>query len=517
MRRPLLLALLLLLFAAGSARAAGEGEYPARCRVTTNLNIRSAPTRSAAKVGMFHRNEYITVEEVTGAGADTWGAVTYGSKRCYVSMRYLEYDAYVGQPQTKTILGKTVKSDSRFMKVLLAVWGILKWVLIILAVCLALVYKDELLTILVYLGMFAGGGALLFAIVFHNGSLGALIGLGVGVLLGLRLVADDMGSGFNLVFLVGYYIVSAPFCWLNHLEHFLVAPWRYLFKRPWPSDSIKPVLRIFFDILTVLLYIAITPLRLLNAVIYNLLIHCVTVMYDLLFEVFMPCDPKEGASNVWRWILMFPWRLLKYPLFHGLLTVIESVIWTVVDIFVPAITMYHGTNLGASELIVRDTQRNKFLRNTSQWTYGTFMSSSDHNSSWGGKGVYFASNRAVARAYGSRAGSDDPVMIACRVSLGRVINYALTSNHVFNQTGPSGNHGELNKFGVDHHYVTGEWWNDGGDYWEYCMFDWKNRYNHPWRIRPVYVLNFRTGRAQHISGGMQHWLFDNAVLNDLFG
>ena len=45
---------------------------------------------------------------------------------------------------------------------------------------------------------------------------------------------------------------------------------------------------------------------------------------------------------------------------------------------------------------------------------------------------------------------------------------------------------------------------------------WQNGYNHPWRIRPIYMLNLRTGLAQHITGGMQHWLFDKAVLEDLF-
>ena len=29
------------------------------------------------------------------------------------------------------------------------------------------------------------------------------------------------------------------------------------------------------------------------------------------------------------------------------------------------------------------------------------------------------------------------------------------------------------------------------------------------------MLNLRTGRAQHVTGGMQHWLFDKDVLEDL--
>jgi hypothetical protein len=49
--------------------------------------------------------------------------------------------------------------------------------------------------------------------------------------------------------------------------------------------------------------------------------------------------------------------------------------------------------------------------------------------------------------------------------------------------------------------------NDRGKYWEYCLFDWKNLYNSRWRIRPLYVFNYRTLMAQHVPGGMAHWLF----------
>lgn len=327
---------------------------------------------------------------------------------------------------------------------------------------------------------FSAAGAIVASIFFNRAVLGAMVGFCVGVSLGVCLLLNSLKGDLNKVLLHGYYWFSLPIYFLNQIERFLVASWRYCFKTPWVSDSTKKVLRVVFDVLTVLLYIVITPLRLLNAIIYNVLVHCVAGLYDLLSEVFLPCDPNEGAGNVGRWILMFPWRLLKYPIDHGTITVCESVIWTLVDIFVPAITMYHGTDLEACELIVRDTHRNKFLRKTSYWTYGNFMSSTSHNNSWGGKGVYFASSRLVARGYGRRTGSYDQVMIACRISLRRVINYALTSNYVFRQTGQYGRHSELNKFGKKHHYTTGEWWNGGDNkYWEYCLFDSKDLYDYP--------------------------------------
>ena len=102
-------------------------------------------------------------------------------------------------------------------------------------------------------------------------------------------------------------------------------------------------------------------------------------------------------------------------------------------------------------------------------------------------GVYFAMRRSLAMDYGDddRSGlGGDPVMIVCR-------------------------------FADAHGYTTGEWYN--GKVWEYCLLDWQNGYNDLWRIRPVYVLNLRTGLPQHIRGGMQHWLFDAAVWRNIFG
>ena len=97
--------------------------------------------------------------------------------------------------------------------------------------------------------------------------------------------------------------------------------------------------------------------------------------------------------------------------------------------------------------------------------------------------------------------------------MGRILNYALAPTYVEANVGGSGQHSVLNRYADQNGYTTAEWWN--GSYWEYCMFDWQNRYNNPWRIRPIYVLNRQTGLAQHIDGGFRHWLFSKAVIDDI--
>ena len=313
-----------------------------------------------------------------------------------------------------------------------------------------------------------------------------------------------------------YRLTTAPLFYTNRWQHILSAPWRYILKTDWLAEDIKPALRIILQIVQIALYVAITPLRLFNAIAYNLVVHVMMVLYDLFMEVFKPSSWDEEGESFFGKIIMFFWRLLKYPIFHGAIAVIEGIIWTVIDVFIPAITLYHGTDLTAAQAIVCCPSRNRHLRYSSTWTHGTFAASRD---GWGGNGVYFASKRTVAIGYSldsHRLGDNNPCMIVCRVSLGPILNYALSPHHVFRQGGDGGNHAIMTSFAMNHHYVTGEWWNTPHHYWEYCMFDWQNRYNHPWRIRPVYVFNVRTSRLQHIEGGMQHWLFDKSVLTDLY-
>lgn len=503
--------LLLLVFFATTSVLATE-VFPAQCRVTTNLNVRANPTKRAAKIGLLQKDDYITVEYTTGSSYDLWGAINYHSTRGYVSMRYVQYVSSERQVSTPRYSENDYRS-SGFTSFFESVWKVIKWVFIIIAVILVLALWEFIIELAIYAAFFAGMGALAFVIFGGSGSTGATVGIVVAALVGLRMligrleinIGDVEFSGFfRGLFLLGYFIISFPIYFLNRLEHFFVSPWRYLFMRNWASDSMKPALRVITEVVTIIMYIVTTPLRLTNAIIYNIFIHCITGVYDLFLEVLAPSDDKEGGANVWTWIYMLPYRILYYALWHSFLLVVESVIWTVVDIFIPARTFYHGTTLNAGNAITSDPHRNRYLQNVSRWSSGTFLASSDSNCSWAGRGVYFAIRRGLALAYSSddRSGyGGDPVMIACRVSMGRIITYSLMPDYVYKQAGGGGRHDEINKFADAHGYTAGEWYNPRG-VWEYCLFDWQNRYNHPWRIRPIYMINMRTGMAQHITGGM---------------
>lgn len=375
---------------------------------------------------------------------------------------------------------------------------------------IAYAFREQLMAAAAFIGIFMGIGALLFWWLFDNASLGATVGFWFAIFIGLKIVLQSMGAEYANIFEYAYRIISFPIWFLNRLQHILMEPWRYITKGYINTGTREALLPWIYPI-EIILYILITPLRLVNAILYNIVVYGITELYDLFLEVFAPGSYKEGKGDFFGWLIWFPWRLIKYPIFNGILVLIEAVVWTVIDIIIPTITMYHGTDLTAAQAIVCNDWNSAYQR---RWTDGTFSAS---RNGWAGAGVYFGSSRRTAMGYAYdsyRLSDNNPVMIACRVSLGKILNYRFAPAYVHNNTGDGGNHAVINNYAMGKGYTTGEWWNDRG-YWEYCMFDRKDRYNNPWRIRPIYVFNFRTGLAQHIDGGFRHWLFSKAVINDV--
>lgn len=487
----------------------GTEKYPAACKVTTTLNVRSGPGTSYSTVGVLYNNNKVVVKSVTQRGSYLWGNIRYNNREAYIAMQYVTYlePVYVNDSPS-TVQATQKKKLNHYLGKL---WDIVSVILKIAMILLLIAFWKQLLQMLIFAGLSMGGGYLIFSWLFDNGELGSTIGLIFAILISVRMVIDSLGIRFASILTLIYKLISLPIYLTNKLQHFLSEPWRYFFKTSWVPDSAKEYLRPILHLLRVLLYIAITPLRLFNAIVYNIFVYALAELYSLFFEVLRPCSRDEGADGIGSWLINLPLRILKYPVCHGGLALIEGVVWTVIDIFIPAVTMYHGTDMTAGKAITSNRNRNAHIEMYSGWRHGTFTASS---SSWGGIGVYFASSRRVAQRYACdpyRLDDNNPVMIVCRVSLGSIINYSLAPYYVYKNAGKYGNPSVLNSYGQDNGYTTGEWWNEDGGYWEYCMFDWQNLYNHPWRIRPIYLFNFRTGRVQHVAGGKRHWLFDAKI------
>lgn len=298
-----------------------------------------------------------------------------------------------------------------------------------------------------------------------------------------------------------YALTSFPFFVSNTLQRYLAKPWIIFFHNNHFSDQTNRILRQIFQWVKVPLYILLTPLRIINAVFFNIFIHCIFELFNYILEVAVPTRYDEGEYSIWEWFLYLPKRICKYGLYHPLLTIIESIIWTIVDIFLPALTLYHGTSPNAAESIVSSPERiGSFSSTTGIWNVG--------RGNFAGNGIYFAPARSTSKHYSSGS------MIICRVTLGHTLDLGLAPHYVFYQCGHANAYG-VTDWGLKNGYVSGEWWRSDTHWWEYCMYDWQNRYNYSWRIRPLYIVDLENGFLQRIPCGMSHWLFRKMILQDI--
>ena len=464
------------------------------------VNVRSGPGTNYGVMTTRNAGDTVTVISIYDTN---WACIEFGTQHGFVNRQYITYKGPVGPHP-----GPLYEDDPiTFKSVMAWIWKVLRVILIVIVVLIVFAFKEEILQIVLGSLMFYLIGGTITYLIFHNFQIGGLIALGLVGIVIFRWAADELnpdigGNIIGKILWFIYFIVSLVPYLLNRFQHFLASPWRYFIKRNRFPDKTREFLRPFFGVLTIPLYIVLTPLRLLNAIYYNIIVHCLAGLYDFLLEVLAPCSREEGSDSVGKWILMFPERFGKYFLIHGSVLIIESVVWTVIDIFIPAVTLYHGTDLTAGQSIVGCRKRNNYLKATLDSRHGTFCASDD---SWAGIGVYFASRRRVANDYAKyrKLSDNNPVTIVCRVSLGKTLNIDTAPWFVCNAIGRYGKPSTLNHYSDEHGYVTCEWFN--GSYWEYCLFDWQSLYNSRWRIRPLYLYNHRTNLIQHIKGGMAHW------------
>lgn len=428
---------------------AAEGDFPAWYRTTTALNVRVADNAKARKITTLKKNAEIKVDYIT---RNNWAAIQYGQQRGYVSCKYIRYvrDAQVATGNSASTHNNTKKTS--------------------------------------------GGWLNLWNIAFN-------LGMWTLVIVILRKIAIGLLGIISVFMYKVYWVVCIPFYVMNWLQRHLSKPWRILYKTNSGNDAGNKRLRNIYKWIKIPIYVALTPLRFVNAVYFNMVVHCCFEMYNYVIEIFLPSNEKEGEDNLLLMIVLIPWRVLRYVVWHGSLTFIEAGIWTIVDTFVPALTLFHGTSEVASTTITHAGRSGYSNYLSGIWNVGT--------GNYAGNGIYFAPARSTSLHYSSGA------LIVCRVSLGKVLDLGLAPWHVYRQCGYRDALGAT-KWGLNNGYVTGEWWRKDRGWWEYCMYDWQNRYNYSWRIRPLYVLNLNEQMLQRIPGGMAHWLFRKMVICDIF-
>lgn len=430
--------------------ATAQESLPCKGTATTVLNVRSGPGTGYSRIGQLGKGQEV---EVIKKANDHWVQIAYGSRQGYAHASYLQFSPLPSANSNGSVSSSSEKSWSVWS----IVWKVITW------------------------------------------GLGIYFGLVVLYWLLKLLIISYFIVSAILTFT--FKVVSLPFFWLNALQRYLAKPWFIFFKKNRYSNATNENLRFIFYFLQFPFYVLLFPLRIVNAVFFNMLVHCSFEMFNYVMEVFLPSEEKEGNGSFIRWILMLPYRILKYVAWHGSLTVIESAVWTVVETFLPTLTLFHGTSNEAAEAIVASPNRGSYKgRGIGIWLVG--------GGNYAGNGIYFAPARSTAKHYSAGA------IIVCRVTLGNTLDLGIAPYYVYAQCGKP-NALEATRWGLENDYVTGEWWRSDAGWWEYCMYDWQNRYNYSWRIRPLYVIDLDDGYIQRIPGGMGHWLFRKLVIKDI--
>lgn len=421
----------------------GEYEFPAVCSTTANLNIRTYASTDARILETVPAGTRLEVRRLTTNG---WAEITYYNDIAYCNAGYLRYCEPVEKPKPNAVKSKST-SD----------WGI--WSLLLKLV----------------------GVLILLAIIKHV----TLFILGL----------------ISMFYYKIYRLLAIPFYCLNWIQWRLSRPWIQDFKKNTRTDKRNEEIRNQLVWWEVACYLLVTPFRFVNAFYYNIVVHCSFEFFNYVVEVLSPSDRDSSQNSFILWLVKLPWRILRFPIFHGALTLIESAFWTITDTLVPAQTVFHGTTCAAAESICQGPGR----VSPKDWYSGVWNVGGGN---YAGNGIYFASVRGTALHYASGS------LIVCRVSFGSILDLGLAPKYVYNQCGHPDATG-VTKWGLNNGYVTGLWWRSDSRWWEFCMYDWQNRYNDSWRIRPLYVLNLHDECLQRIPGGMYHWLFNPLAFKDM--
>ena len=301
---------------------------------TSDLNMRMQPSPNAYKRGVAPRGTELLVVE----WGDDWSKVIFEGDTAYAASRYL---SYVKDEPVAT--SKPKKRRSSFSLFTLIGWA----------------FKLALILIVLY------------------------------------IISKVLFYGFAFYYFIMqwiYRITSIPFLITNWLQRWLSKPWRALYKENSGNDRRNDELEGYLLLAKIPLYILLTPLRLVNAIYFNLFAHCTFEMFNYVLEVFVPSSDKEGTDDAIDWALWLPWRIIKYPIWHMSLTVIESLFWTVFDTFVPALTLYHGTDETAALNIVMAPGRCwGGNRMSGIWNVGA--------GNFAGNGIYFARHPLFGRLH----------------------------------------------------------------------------------------------------------------------
>tara|TARA_R100000935_G_scaffold58705_1_gene97164 strand:+ start:8532 stop:9605 length:1074 start_codon:yes stop_codon:yes gene_type:complete len=325
------------------------------------------------------------------------------------------------------------------------------------------------------------------------------------------------GVIFGAVFLAIIYFVAIVLIavlrralwWFSGLFFFLDEVMWFLYNplRPLMKNREHKANRLFFFLFTMVLlkpvwqlvvWILTTPLRLITALYFDVLVYLFVSLSDGIDELFHPklgaMRFKTGFQYGWRWVVFFPKRLV-WLLVKNALAVIDSVMMFTLSLIWPTFTMYHGTSKANVVNISRE----------GHWLVGP--------GNFAGSGIYFGRSPRVAISYsrGSRHGEEGRVIIA-RVTLTMLRNCATLLESKRSLVAKSGDGGSQLAKAIHFPFYATEFWRTDHKWWEYCLVQGGRDGQHvkSWRIRPIGYVHIKGdnalgGSLERLWGGKAHY------------
>ena len=307
---------------------------------------------------------------------------------------------------------------------------------------------------------------------------------------GIFLIAVVGITGFLVLSFIlkeAIYIFNPIFFLLNRIQWILYNPLRLFWRNPNSGFSNKSFNLLFYTgiipIYWIFIHIVSTPLRLINAIYFNILLGWSINIYDSVAEVINPklgkIRHRPGMNYLFFWIIGFPIRLITM-LLKNIFVFIEPIIMTGVDVIFPTYTMYHGTEHG---YISADITQN------GRWKVG--------DGNYVGTGIYFGMSKKVADNYSDY----NNTTILVRVTLMFTRTIATTPYGIRSHIGLGYGGDEISRR-LPSFWSSVEHWRIDGGWFEYCIIQpvsKKGSLVKTWRARPIALV--RENRLVRIWGG----------------
>ena len=252
------------------------------------------------------------------------------------------------------------------------------------------------------------------------------------------------------------------------------------------------------------IYFLTTPLRLLTAIYFDVIMYLFVMASDTIEELF---NPKLGAMRFKKgfkyfvlWIVMFPYRLLWFFI-KNILALVDSAMMVIVSLAWPTFTMFHGTSHESVTSIER----------AGRWLVG--------GGNFAGSGIYFGRSIKTAKLYAGTKpfvnGKGETVfpIIMARVTLSVLRNITtLREDDRKKVADRSGQGGRELAQRIKFPYYATEFWRVDNGWWEYCLIRGgeDGKLVKTWRIRPVGYAHVKPensyeGALQRLWGGKSHY------------